>query len=158
MGAGAADVAGAARVLVVEDDASFRWVLEEVLREAGYAVEAAPDGAAALAVVRRWPPDVILLDCNMPVLDGPGFLAAYRQEPGPRALLAPMSATADAEHWARQAGADVFLVKPFDLDAALALVRALVRRAARARDRLTPAPGTAVEAPADPRATGGTSP
>jgi DNA-binding response OmpR family regulator len=130
-------------VLVVEDDAPLRVMLAGVLRDEGYAVKTAPDGAAALAVVRRWPPDVILLDCNMPVLDGRGFLAAYWREPGPRALLAPMSATTDAEGWARQAGADAFLAKPFEIDAALALVRALVLRAARARDKqgaVAPAP------------------
>ena len=125
--------AGPARVLVVEDEATIRWVLAEVLRDEGYAVETAPDGAVALAVVRRWPPDVILLDCNMPVLDGWGFLAAYRREPGPRALVAPMSASLDAERWGHQAGTDAFLAKPFDVEDALALVRNLVLRAARAR-------------------------
>jgi DNA-binding response OmpR family regulator len=86
-------------------------------------------------------PDVILLDLNMPVLDGQGFITAYRREPGPRALLAPMSATVDAAHWAELA--DAFLAKPFDLDAVLALVRDLVRRAARARDKTPSTPPAA---------------
>jgi two-component system response regulator HydG len=140
-------------VLVVEDDAMIRSLLAEVLRDEGYTVETAADGAAALAVVRRWPPDVILLDLNMPVLDGWGFLTAYRREPAPRARIGATSATVNAAQWAEVAGADAFLAKPFDLDAVLALVHDLVRRAARARDKnpaSNPAPGVPPSQPPGP--------
>jgi CheY-like chemotaxis protein len=74
-------------VLVVDDYAPIRALVRDVLEAAGYAVREAADGAAALALVRRAPPSVVLLDVGLPVLDGPGFLAAYRRGPGPHAPL-----------------------------------------------------------------------
>ena len=67
------------RVLVVDDDAGIRDLLDLALTNAGYAVALAEDGAAALAMVEAVAPDVILLDMRMPVLDGWAFAEAYRR-------------------------------------------------------------------------------
>jgi PAS domain S-box-containing protein len=72
------------RALVVEDDASTRKLLRRLLEESGWTVDAAQDGAAALQAGRSTPPDVILLDLMMPVLDGLGFLDARMDIPGLR--------------------------------------------------------------------------
>jgi two-component system chemotaxis response regulator CheY len=61
-------------VLVVEDDDAIRDVLEAALVDEGYAVRAVRHGKAALDVLRASPPDVVLLDLMLPVLDGWGFL------------------------------------------------------------------------------------
>lgn len=64
---------GAHSVLVVDDDATFASVVEDVLKDEGYRVSIATGGAAALALVRQTPFDLVLIDIRMPGLDGPGF-------------------------------------------------------------------------------------
>jgi CheY-like chemotaxis protein len=109
-------------VLVVEDDAGTRDLLQTILEEAGYAVRTAHDGAEALERIREAPPAVILLDLFMPVLNGWAFLAAYEHTPSPRARVAVMSVDVDA---ARKAPADVWLEKPFGVTELLNVVRSL---------------------------------
>ena len=109
-------------VLVVEDDAGTRDLLQMILEEAGYGVRTAHDGAEALERIREAPPAVILLDLFMPVLNGWAFLAAYEHTPAPRAPVAVMSVDVDA---ARKAPADVWLEKPFGVTELLNVVRSL---------------------------------
>jgi CheY-like chemotaxis protein len=117
-------------VLVVEDEAPLRELVRQALEDEGCAVATAADGAAALAHLRRAraageAPDVILLDMQMPGLDGWGFAAAYRREPPPRAPVVVMTAAPDARaarRWAAEAGAAACLPKPFDLEAFLTVV------------------------------------
>ncbi len=68
-------------VLVVDDDDDNREVLGEVLSEAGHSVVCARDGAEALELLRGLRPDVILLDLNMPTMNGVEFRAAQRRDP-----------------------------------------------------------------------------
>jgi CheY-like chemotaxis protein len=110
------------RVLVVDDDAGIRDLLELALADAGYAVTLAADGAAALAMVDAVAPDVILLDMRMPVLDGWAFAEAYRRRPGRRAPIVAMTAARDAPGGAAQIAATGYLAKPFDLAELLACV------------------------------------
>jgi DNA-binding response OmpR family regulator len=118
-------------VLVVDDDAALRAVLAAALGEAGDAVAAAPDGAAALALLaRRGPPghpDLILLDLELPGLDGRGFAARSRARWGPRAPLVVVSAAPTAAAQAARLGAAAWVTKPFDLDELLAHVARLAR-------------------------------
>src|SRR5919199_3543068 len=69
----------ACRVLVVEDDLSVLYFVTETLRDEGYDVVTAPDGQVGLACVQEQPPDVVLLDYQLPTLDGPQFVVAYRR-------------------------------------------------------------------------------
>jgi len=118
-----------ARVLVVDDDESIRLFVSMALQEEGYDVISAADGAAALQVVEQTPPDVILLDMRMPVMDGWQFAAAYHQRPGPHAPTSVMTAARDAAARAAQIHADAYLAKPFDLDE---LIRRVDQYASRA--------------------------
>jgi CheY-like chemotaxis protein len=114
------------RVLVVDDDPGIREFVLLALSDEGYDVLAAPDGHAALACAAAHPPDVVLLDFNMPGCDGRCFLEGYRRaRPEPRAPVVLVTAARDARQRAAEVGADHHLGKPFDLDALLDLVARL---------------------------------
>src|SRR5215510_5828996 len=92
-------------VLVVDDNPDVRAVVRDALEGAGYAVVEAADGAAALRLVRGMRPAAVLLDVDMPVVDGPGFAAAYRALPGPHAPVVVMTGDRWARRWARDLAA-----------------------------------------------------
>ena len=117
---------GPTGVLVVDDHAPVRELVRLVLEGAGYAVREAADGAEALRRVRETRPGVILLDLTMPGLDGPGFVAAYRAQPGPAAPVVVMSAAPEAPRWAAVLGATGRVGKPFALPELLAAVARVV--------------------------------
>jgi len=110
-------------VLVVDDDEGLRDALETVLEYEGYRVRVAANGRAALAQVAEAAPDVILLDVRMPVMDGRGFIEAYRQIPGPHAAVVILTASEDAATNAGDFGAEACLMKPIELADLLDAVR-----------------------------------
>lgn len=110
------------RVLVVEDNAAIRELVRDVLRWAGHETATAPDGVAALEVVQRWSPDVIVLDSMMPRMDGRQFAQRYRRLPGPHAPIIAMTAAHDGAQWAAELEAIGFVGKPFHPDELLRLV------------------------------------
>jgi two-component system, OmpR family, response regulator MprA len=116
-------------ILVVDDDAPIRRMLDRTLSAEGYAVEAAADGGAALAAVERSAPDLIVLDVAMPGLDGLAVCRRVRERglATPVLLLTARDALADRVA-GLDAGADDYMVKPFETDELLARVRALLRR------------------------------
>lgn len=99
-------------VLVVDDDASIRDAVRDVLESAGIAVETAANGADALEKVSRHRPRLVLLDMRMPVLDGWAFASAL-QERGLALPVVVMTAAADASRWADEIGAIGVVAKPF---------------------------------------------
>jgi two-component system chemotaxis response regulator CheY len=113
-------------ILVVDDDDLIRTTVESTLAEEGYQVMTAADGAAALDLVERHPPAAILLDMKMPIMDGWGFMRAYRQQPEPHAPIVVMTAAADAPRRAADVDARAYLSKPFELDEMLDLVGRMV--------------------------------
>jgi two-component system response regulator MprA len=118
-----------AAILVVDDDAPIRRMLDRTLSAVGYAVESAADGGAALAAVERSAPDLIVLDVAMPGLDGLAVCRRLRA----RGLATPvlLLTARDALHdrvVGLDAGADDYVVKPFETEDLLARVRALLRR------------------------------
>ena len=104
-----------ARVLVVEDHATMRASLRAILAAAGHEVEEAADGRAALEAVATAPPDLVVLDLHVPVIDGAGVLAALRAGPATERLpVIVVTATGEEERRATMAlGADAYLTKPF---------------------------------------------
>jgi CheY-like chemotaxis protein len=115
------------RVLVVDDDAAIRDTVADALLDEGYQVLTAANGRAALEVVARTVPRLILLDMRMPIMDGWEFARAYRELPGPHAPIVVITAARDAGDRAAQIEADDYLAKPFDLDDLLAVVSRLTR-------------------------------
>lgn len=117
-----------ARVLVVDDDDLQRDVLADVLGRAGYAVEVAADGIAALAAVRASAPDVLVLDLLLPGLDGASVLAELRRDPALARVPVVVTTGIQTSHVRRLLGADATLFKPLDVGELLETVAGLARR------------------------------
>ena len=118
-----------AAILVVDDDAPIRRMLDRTLSAEGYSVESAADGGQALAAVERSTPDLIVLDVGLPGVDGLSVSKRLRAKglAVPVLLLTARDAVADRVA-GLDAGADDYLVKPFATEELLARVRALLRR------------------------------
>lgn len=117
------------RVLLVEDDAVLRSQLGQTLTQAGYAVDEAADGAAALHLGMTEPYDAVVLDLGLPQLDGLTVLQRWRAQD--RAMPVLILTARDSWHdkvAGIDAGADDYLAKPFHTEELLARLRALVRR------------------------------
>lgn len=109
------------RVLIVDDEPDIRATVSAMLEIEGYDVAEAANGADALAVVEADPPDVILLDMRMPVLDGWGFAAEMRRRNHAIPIVV-MTAARDAARWAAEVAAASFVAKPFGYDDLIAAV------------------------------------
>jgi DNA-binding response OmpR family regulator len=117
------------RILIAEDDAALRRVLEQGLVEAGYVVDSVSDGIEACRYLREYEFGAVILDWRMPGLSGIEVVAWARQQ-GVRAPILMLTAR-DAPTdriGALDEGADDYLVKPFDFGELLARLRALQRR------------------------------
>jgi len=103
--------------LVVDDSSVIRKVARRILEGLGFAIEEAEDGQKALEFCYGTMPEAILLDWNMPVMDGFDFLRALRAMPGgDRPKVVFCTTENDLAHIARamHAGADEYIMKPFD--------------------------------------------
>jgi two-component system response regulator QseB len=117
------------RLLLVEDDRLIGRGVQETLRDEGYAVDWVRDGAEALAQARAGVHDLVILDLGLPTADGLEVLKQLRASSSLVPVLivsardAPLSRVAGLD-----AGADDYLIKPFDLNELSARIRALLRR------------------------------
>ncbi|MXM62534.1 response regulator [Streptomyces sp. HUCO-GS316] len=116
-------------MLLAEDDRAIRHALERALTLEGYRVTAVSDGVEALAQAHRTPPDVLVLDVMMPGIDGLQVCRVLRAEGDrtPILMLTALVETADRIA-GLDAGADDYVVKPFDVEEVFARLRALLRR------------------------------
>lgn len=119
------------RILVVEDDRHIGAALQRALRGEGHAVDWVLDGRSAETALQRGDYDLALLDLGLPGKDGIDVLRALRARHNriPVLVLTARDTVADVVR-SLDAGADDYLVKPFDLDVLLARLRALARRSA----------------------------
>ncbi|MEU6480769.1 response regulator transcription factor [Streptomyces sp. NPDC047017] len=133
-------------MLLAEDDRAIRHALERALTLEGYEVTAVADGVEALAQAHKTPPDVLVLDVMMPGIDGLQVCRVLRAEGDrtPILMLTALVETADRIA-GLDAGADDYVVKPFDVEEVFARLRALLRRTSPAAPGPagTAAPGTA---------------
>ena len=106
------------RALIVDDDPDIRDVLELLLTTLGYQVRAAADGAEALAAAAEFSPRVVLMDLNMPVMDGFEAARQIRETHGDAVELIAYSAQSGQliERKIRDAGFNSCLTKPADLE------------------------------------------
>jgi DNA-binding response OmpR family regulator len=123
----------AERVLIVEDDAPVRRMLERSLSAEGFDVRAAADGGAALAMAEDSAPDLVVLDVTMPGLSGIDVCRRLRERgvSGGVLMLTARDAIEDRVR-GLDAGADDYVVKPFAIEEVVARLKALTRRG---RDR-----------------------
>jgi two-component system OmpR family response regulator len=118
------------RVLVIEDEPELLRVTAQALREEGYAVDEAGDGEEGLFKATSWDYDALVLDLMLPRLDGWQLLQKLRRKrKTPVLILTARDAVRDRIR-GLDAGADDYLVKPFELGELFARLRALIRRAA----------------------------
>ena len=117
-----------ARVLVVEDDDAISQVLQRSLRMEGYDVRIAGDGLAALDEAHAFMPDLIILDLGLPKLDGIEVAKTLRESDDVPILVLTARDGVESRVEGLDAGADDYLVKPFERQELLARLRALLRR------------------------------
>jgi two-component system OmpR family response regulator len=118
------------RILVVEDEPDLLRVTAQALREGGYAVDEAADGADGLYKATTWDYDAIVLDLMLPKVNGLSVLERLRQKKKtPVLILTARDAVADRVR-GLDTGADDYLIKPFELTELFARLRALIRRSA----------------------------
>jgi len=118
------------RLLIVEDEADLLHVLQKTFQEEGYAVDTAADGEDGLYKATSWDYDAIVLDLMLPRLDGWQFLERLRRQKRTPVLILTARDTVPDRVVGLDAGADDYLVKPFERAELLARMRALIRRAA----------------------------
>ncbi len=103
--------------LIVDDSRIIRKVARRIVEGLGFEVDEAADGAEALAYCTATLPEIVLLDWNMPVMDGLSFLRRLRALPNgdkPKVLFCTIETRADRIAEALSAGADDYVMKPFD--------------------------------------------
>jgi len=127
----------AGRILVVDDEPQIRRIMRTALTTAGYEVEDAKTGEDALAKVRDYRPDLVLLDINMPGMGGLAACRALRADPNVAIVMLTVHNTEAAKVEALDAGADDFVSKPFSTPELLARIRAVLRRAPVAQSSAT---------------------
>ncbi len=124
-------------LLIVDDEPQNRYYLEVLLRASQYTVRTAAHGAEALELARQTPPDLVIADLLMPVMDGYTLLRHWRADPQlqhlPFIVYTATYTDAEDERLALDLGADSFLVKPLEPDVLLQHVHKVLRNPARDR-------------------------
>ncbi len=118
----------AARVLIVEDDEAIAEVVQRMLRIDGYKTEIAVDGEQALAISQTFNPDLVVLDLGLPRLDGTEVARRLREQGDVPILMLTARDAVESKVEGFEAGADDYLVKPFERAELLVRLRALLRR------------------------------
>jgi DNA-binding response OmpR family regulator len=127
----AAVTASANSVLIVDDEPNIVLSLEFLMRQQGYVVSTAPDGESALAEIQRQPPDVVLLDVNLPRINGYEVCERIRANPqwkDVRILMLTAKGREVEREKGLALGADGYVIKPFATRELVERVRELLER------------------------------
>jgi DNA-binding response OmpR family regulator len=122
------DFSRAPRILVVEDDDDIAQALQRSLRMEGYEVRTAGDGADGLEQAHAFAPDLVILDLGLPKVDGLDVARSLRERDDLPILILTARDALESRVEGLDAGADDYLVKPFERQELLARLRALLRR------------------------------
>jgi len=118
------------RLLLVEDDLVVSSFVAKGLKEAGFAVDQAPDGEEGLHLALEEPYDIVVVDLMLPKFDGLSLITALRgTKPGIPVLILSARRSVDDRVKGLQTGSDDYLTKPFAFSELLARIQALIRRA-----------------------------
>jgi two-component system alkaline phosphatase synthesis response regulator PhoP len=115
-------------ILIVDDKASVRKLVQEYLGEQGFRVLGAANGRQAIYTARHEKPDLILLDLMMPEMDGYEFIQAHRREAATPIILLTAKLEETDKVLGLELGADDYVTKPFGMRELLARIRAVLRR------------------------------
>src|SRR5579863_7259255 len=115
-------------ILVVDDEPQLRRAMKATLTDLGYSVVEAKTGEEALGLIRKEPPDLILLDLNMPGIGGIETCRAIRETSDIPIIILSVRNTERDKVQALDAGADDYVTKPFGIQELLARIRAALRR------------------------------
>lgn len=116
------------RILIIEDDEAILKLLRRSMAYEGYQVDTAPDGEQGLILARDEHPDLVVLDWMLPGMDGLEVCRRLRAGGSVPILMLTAKDTIQDRVQGLDAGADDYLIKPFELDELLARIRALLRR------------------------------
>jgi DNA-binding response OmpR family regulator len=116
------------KILVIEDDETVRALINRAFTRSGASVVEAEDGAAGMRAIYADKPDAVLLDIEMPGIDGFGALERIRDLTDVPVMMLTSTDDQDVKLRAFEGGADDYVTKPFDMEELVARTRALVRR------------------------------
>ncbi|NMX63390.1 heavy metal response regulator transcription factor [Pseudomonas sp. WS 5079] len=120
------------RILVIEDELKTAEYLHQGLSESGYVVDCAASGADGVYLARQHTYDLVILDVNLPLMDGWDVLQRIRQTSNTRIMMLTAQGRLADKIKGLELGADDYLVKPFEFPELLARVRTLMRRSVEA--------------------------
>lgn len=120
------------RILIIEDEESILQFLRRGLIYEGYAVDVATEGKAGLVIARDQPPDLVILDWMLPGMDGLEVCRRLRSAGAVPIIMLTAKDSVPDRVQGLDAGADDYLIKPFEFDELLARIRALLRRSTSA--------------------------
>jgi len=119
------------RILYIEDNRENLLLVRRILEAEGFSVTGAPDGPSGLEIAAEMQPDLILLDINLPEIDGYDLARRFRQTPGLQQVPI-LAVTANVMHGDRErtleAGCDGYIQKPIEVDRLPDQVRAALRK------------------------------
>jgi DNA-binding response OmpR family regulator len=118
----------AEKILIVEDDRHIVALVRYILEREGYQVEVARDGVEGLEIARQFMPDLVVLDLNMPRMDGVEMCRRLKMEQSPLVIFLTVHTERTAMARGYRAGADDYMVKPFELEDLLTHVKTLLAK------------------------------
>ena len=116
-------------IFIADDESGFVATLKSRLEFEGFEVTSAPDGRAALEMIRKALPDLILLDIMMPAVNGYQVCRELKEDPAtsPIPILMVTAKSQESDRfWGMEAGADAYITKPFEMDDLIGKIRELL--------------------------------